>query len=368
MIKKFSIFAALLVCTGFGKSFAQCSFYNLRGNILSQETIGDSCRTVFNLFFDGVTNPGNKNIYIHLWEAPTYPVSSYTGAPTAADLEKTVLNLVIDNFGTPALQCTYGPAPTVVVQCAETNPAISYTRYPGAGTGGTDLFVISNITITTAGPCNGTIALKGDIWGSNANSTNANVQCNSAGSDVVIKELILPLKFIGFSAIAVNCGVNISFNTTNEINNQFFSVEQSHDNINWQSLSVITSKGNGDHSYGFTDTRPAQGINYYRLKQVDVDGQFSYSKTVSANNTCNRKNGVSVYPTIFQNNLYISMPALLQNGLVKIIDASGKTRISSRTNAAGTLLLTVGQLNPGIYIVQVFNNNERLAVEKIIKY
>ena len=72
--------------------------------------------------------------------------------------------------------------------------------------------------------------------------------------------------------------------TTTELNNSHFEIEQSTDSRTWQNIGQVTGAGTSNEiqNYTFTDKTPQQGINYYRLKQIDYDGQFEYSEVVTA--------------------------------------------------------------------------------------
>ncbi len=96
--------------------------------------------------------------------------------------------------------------------------------------------------------------------------------------------IILPVTLLDFSARTVQDKVAVKWTTTNEINNKHFEVQRSADGINFITLGTIAARGNGatiQTVYDFTDASPITGINYYRLKQVDVDGRFTYSPVVA---------------------------------------------------------------------------------------
>ncbi|HWB25944.1 MAG TPA: T9SS type A sorting domain-containing protein [Chitinophagaceae bacterium] len=76
-----------------------------------------------------------------------------------------------------------------------------------------------------------------------------------------------------------NSNVLLSWVTTTEINNDHFEVQRSSDGLNWQVIATVKGFGNSTdvHKYSYTDNTPLNGLNYYRLKQVDVDGHFVFS-------------------------------------------------------------------------------------------
>nr|MCU0359051.1 T9SS type A sorting domain-containing protein [Cyclobacteriaceae bacterium] len=90
--------------------------------------------------------------------------------------------------------------------------------------------------------------------------------------------------------------VYLEWTTALEINNERFEIERSTDGLNFQKLYEMPGAGNANQpiTYSWIDRFPLLGISYYRLKQIDFDGQFSYSDVVSV-----RMEGLSpfqVYP------------------------------------------------------------------------
>jgi hypothetical protein len=125
-----------------------------------------------------------------------------------------------------------------------------------------------------------------DATGSNPAHTDGVQGAGPANGLIIIKCLgSLPVELINFKAlIRENQTVDLLWATATEKNNHGFDVERSADNKNWKTLGFV--QGNGTtaerHDYTFTDTEPLQGVNYYRLKQLDFDGKHEYSPMVVA--------------------------------------------------------------------------------------
>lgn len=105
-------------------------------------------------------------------------------------------------------------------------------------------------------------------------------------SGFCVRPLILsvfPVEFASFHAVQEGSRVKLDWSTASELNNDRFVVEKSTDG---QSFSVVaTVKGNGTsdviHRYEAQDNYPQPGTNYYRIRQVDIDGGISYSATLT---------------------------------------------------------------------------------------
>jgi hypothetical protein len=98
----------------------------------------------------------------------------------------------------------------------------------------------------------------------------------------------LPITLVSFDAKLSGKQVNITWTTSTEINNDYFTVERSADGINFERLTQIKGAGNSNFlkNYFFADESPFTGVNYYRLRQTDFDGK-STNSTIKAVNVLN---------------------------------------------------------------------------------
>ena len=94
----------------------------------------------------------------------------------------------------------------------------------------------------------------------------------------------VPVELNSFNASADREGIELTWNTSTETNNSGFKIERSPDNINFQNIGFV--KGHGTsvnaNSYSYLD-RNVSGKFFYRLKQIDFNGSFKYSKTIEVN-------------------------------------------------------------------------------------
>jgi len=94
---------------------------------------------------------------------------------------------------------------------------------------------------------------------------------------------VLPIELLSFDARLRGKVVDLSWVTHSETNNDFFSIERSADGLRFESIGQEKGAGTSREArqYEFTDAQPMSGINYYRLKQTDFDGQYTYSHVLS---------------------------------------------------------------------------------------
>lgn len=92
-------------------------------------------------------------------------------------------------------------------------------------------------------------------------------------------DLPLPVELLTFNAEPENSSVRLSWITATEINNDYFDIERSSNGIEFTAIHKMKGGGNSTQmlDYNLTDYEPLQGVSYYRLKQVDFDGKFTYS-------------------------------------------------------------------------------------------
>jgi hypothetical protein len=93
---------------------------------------------------------------------------------------------------------------------------------------------------------------------------------------------VLPVTVRQVTASKTNDGVLVEWQVGNEVNFLHYEVETRHDGNGFSTVGIVAATNNT--SYNFLHGNPVAGINYYRLKLVDIDGNFSYSRTVSCLN------------------------------------------------------------------------------------
>ena len=90
----------------------------------------------------------------------------------------------------------------------------------------------------------------------------------------------LPIELLYFNATPNQSVVDLTWATASELNNDFFTVERSIDGLTWENVVTVNGAGTTTqrNNYSAVDTRPVAGLSYYRLKQTDFDGAFTYSE------------------------------------------------------------------------------------------
>ncbi|HWB26527.1 MAG TPA: T9SS type A sorting domain-containing protein [Chitinophagaceae bacterium] len=173
---------------------------------------------------------------------------------------------------------------------------------------------------------------------------------------------VLPVQLSFFTATAVKNAVALNWVTASEINNSYFTVERSGNNSNFTAIGIVPGKGNATQpqQYSYVDAQPLNGDNFYRLKQVDKDGRYSYSKTVRV--TIGNAPYIIAYPNPAVNTVKIGG---LTAASLAIVDASGKT--IRQYNATGSgYTMNIQNLAAGIYFIRV-QQGGKITTLKLVK-
>jgi hypothetical protein len=186
----------------------------------------------------------------------------------------------------------------------------------------------------------------------------------------------LPVELIALYASPVNNqSINVHWKTASEFNNAGFEIERSTDGIHFTAIGWVAGSGSksGITSYDFTDNQNIQAgtIYYYRLKQVDIDTKYVYSKIVTARIDIFNSIAVSeLYPNPTNGLTQIDIISAKSNIVsLSIYDVLGKTiqTNNERVNAGLNIIrIETGHLPAGNYIIQLQSEND-IYSKKLIK-
>ncbi|PVD54080.1 hypothetical protein DC498_01425 [Terrimonas sp.] len=174
----------------------------------------------------------------------------------------------------------------------------------------------------------------------------------------------LPVDLIDFTATPVdNKRVRLFWETASEINNSYFSVERSADAARWHEINKVNGAGNASTNiaYEVWDEQPYKGISYYRLKQVDKDGKFSYSE-IRKVNIADHKSKLRVYPNPANSILSVegSRAELTRLQLYNVEGKNITPSIKIRRVDDTILSLDISRLTPGIYYLQTTTETRKI--------
>jgi hypothetical protein len=247
-----------------------------------------------------------------------------------------------------------------------TTACTNHDRYAVTGTmtfGGTFTAVDGGVSVGNALQVITYTSRVGTFSNSNVNiggGKYANVSYGASALTLNISSTPLPVEFINFDAQNTEGGKNqLLWATATEVRSQHYEVERSDDGTKFYQIGTVKAKGYGA-KYDFIDVMPKAGINYYRLKQVDTDGTFSYTKT-EAVETGKGKKSVKVFPTLTEGVVNIETEDLSKASLT-VYNAMGQMILSTPP----TNQINLVGVPSGVYYVHVARGNSTV-VEKVIK-
>jgi hypothetical protein len=186
------------------------------------------------------------------------------------------------------------------------------------------------------------------------------------------KQHPLPIELMSFNAVCDGEKVNLNWATASETNNDFFTVERSKDASLWEDALTVAGAGtsNVNNYYAATDNQPIPGNSYYRLKQTDYDGTFTYSDIVPVG--CDTEQGfelIAVRPSQQDHEIMISFNATEgEQYYFNLFDARGRLIKSlSEKAVAGynEIHVAINDAAQGIYMITL-QNSEKYFGQKIL--
>ncbi len=177
----------------------------------------------------------------------------------------------------------------------------------------------------------------------------------------------LPIELLSFTAKPKNKQVELNWQTATEINNDYFTIERSATGENFSPIAIVDGAGNSNNILNYIDfdNAPLFGISYYRLKQTDFDGNYSYSAVVSVNFITNDFIVESIYPNPSHNDLNIQFNMTPNAAVISIYNTLGECLLNETSNSISVKINTSSFAN-GVYFISI-RNGETVFQEKFIK-
>jgi hypothetical protein len=257
--------------------------------------------------------------------------------------------------------------------------SVNGSPHAGGGGGAQGVIVFSstqpstNVTIQTnnGNPgCNNNSSPCNNSAGSASGTNNTGIFTNITGA--------LPIELLDFTAKKEGKRVRLTWTTSSEVNNDFFTIQKSDDAQNFTELEKVKSKGNKGNSnkpltYTAIDPSPLPDITYYRLKQTDLNGKNAYHKITSVKYTDPSQLSVNVYPNPNNGNFKVKLSGLEtgNNCSIELYDISGrlidKKEITETSGTEEVEYFYKNSLSNGIYLIKAQVNGQlfpfKLSIE-----
>ncbi len=178
----------------------------------------------------------------------------------------------------------------------------------------------------------------------------------------------LPLSWIDFTVRKNGKVAELNWFTSNEINNDFFTIQKSNNGFQFKDVGTLDAKAisSSINSYTFTDLKPFAGTNYYRVKQTDYNGisSFTNTKFVSMDQLV-----APIQMHLYNDALYIETKGIdINTATILISDVSGRILYNEKITGS-TLqqkIINIDEFSRGLYIVTLITANETISAKIIL--
>lgn len=178
----------------------------------------------------------------------------------------------------------------------------------------------------------------------------------------------LPIDLLYFNARPNGKVVDLTWATASEKNNDYFTVERSRDGVRFDPVLQVSGAGTSTErlQYFDTDIRPLPGVSYYRLRQTDFDGAFSFSSVVAVQMPFDDKE-FAVYPNPAQDHFYLEAGTDLSAVRCRLLNNIGQTLSVVPKIEAGRLRFSTEGLAAGMYFLEVLHGEAVQSFKVMIR-
>jgi uncharacterized repeat protein (TIGR01451 family) len=214
----------------------------------------------------------------------------------------------------------------------------------------------------------------GSVYSSNNQPQNPTLSNFNPSPIQIIVNSTLPVELLHFTGKTEGRVNVLSWATSLEIDNDYFTVERSSNGLNFVEIARVDGKGNfsGRTDYAYADTKPLNGTAYYRLRQTDFDGTEKVYEAIRINRASDFNTAIKVLKNPSDRNqivMNISAEPSAQ-WVLNLVDLNGRIIRTEKLNGTEVLnesyVLSGLNLNKGTYVIMVSNAVERVTAKVLV--
>lgn len=189
---------------------------------------------------------------------------------------------------------------------------------------------------------------------------------NAPNGFSTIPPATLPVTFQSFFVNRQAANIQLTWATSEEVNNKYYSVERSTDARSWKEIAIVLGAGTTDlvSRYSYTDKNVTDDVVYYRIKQTDMNGNVHYSAIRTIRN--DKQAACNIYAFSKQTIIVEINSDVKENITVQVVNMNGQLVKRQNFNQASyRIMLNMPNVTSGVYAVQVSDGNGLKEVKKI---
>lgn len=236
------------------------------------------------------------------------------------------------------------------------------------------IVIYYDVTINNLCGCS-QISNQGTVTGSNIITFNTDDPDTGPLADptiTLLNSFPLPVTLLNFEASGQNGRVLLNWKVTSQINVSHYEIERSDDGRNFVKIGEVAAiNRQGDIDYSYADNFPFTDKNFYRLRSVDIDGKYKYSR-VAIVNFLQKNRGITLTPVPVINNMINLQMHNVGKGdyEVSLYNSSGQLIWSKKIQYRGGISsqqLVIPQVSKGVYAISIRGENETFTKKIIIQ-
>lgn len=182
------------------------------------------------------------------------------------------------------------------------------------------------------------------------------------------RAIVLPLTLVNFNVYRNSKDVSLEWETSGELNVDRFEIEKSATSNLWFTIGSKSANGTlSSNNYSFIDNQPLNGLNYYRLKMIDKDGNFTYSSIKSVIFLGNSSR-ILIAPNPASSQATIFFKTQVAKAEINVYDVQGKLVLTQNATNTNQSILKTDKLSSGTYMVNIIADgqvsNQQLLISK----
>lgn len=195
------------------------------------------------------------------------------------------------------------------------------------------------------------------------------LMANASTSNFVFMPVTLPVKFIAYNIYEDDKGIRIKWTTAEEDNIARYEVERSLDGSSWRVIGQVESAENPAiaNNYSYIDKERSDSIVYYRIKQLDKDGHFTYTSVKNIRLQASSLIDVKI-STVSQNIVIKFSKQLKETVVLRLISLSGQVAAQQTYLQPGGNIIFNKESFKGIYILSIDNGHDIKIAKQVLLY